>query len=62
VYSNGSPRKTDQITSVFTFLVTQNDATVTCHSIFKMFPVISRGFWQQAVYCPSADIDIVIST
>ena len=39
--SNGSHRKTDQITSIFTFLVTQNDAKVTCYSILKILPVVS---------------------
>jgi hypothetical protein len=44
------------------FFVTQNNAQVTCHSMFKMFPVISRDIWQQAVYRPSVDIDSVTST
>jgi len=60
--SKGSPRKTDQITSTYTFLVTQNDAKVTCYSIFKILPVVSSGFWQQNLYHPSAEIDTVTST
>jgi hypothetical protein len=30
--------------------------------MFKMFPVVSTEFWQQAVYRPLSKIDIVIST
>jgi len=47
--SNGSRRNTNQITSIFTFLVTKVDAKVTCYSMFKILSVISSGFWQQAV-------------
>jgi len=47
--SNGSHRKTDQITSIFACLVTKFDAKVTCYSMFKILPVVSSGFWQQAV-------------
>jgi len=60
--SNGSPRKTDQITSIYTCLVKKFYAKVTCYSMFTILSVISSGFWQQAVYHPLAEIDTLTST
>jgi len=55
-----APEGQYKLKNVLTFLVTQNDAKVTCHSTFKMLHVLSNDFWQQAVYHPSAKIDTVI--
>jgi hypothetical protein len=60
--SNGRPRKTDQITRTYTFLVTLNDSKVTCYSMFKILLVVSSGCWQQDIYHSSAEIDTVKST
>jgi hypothetical protein len=50
-----------KVTRVLIFLVTQNDAKVTCHS-FKILRVLSSDVWQQTVYNPAIKIDSVRST